>query len=139
MPWIQKTVQLRPRSRGCHLITSEIMDGLAELTQIRIGLLHVFIQHTSASLTINENADSDVRVDRDLRLRKETHPIEREIVSDAGAVQRSRGRQPEGDGHVPWNTPDRAASVVAVPMFRCEKQRAPAGGTDALRPLELCS
>jgi secondary thiamine-phosphate synthase enzyme len=63
MPWIQKTVQLRPRSRGCHLITSEITDALAELEQIRIGLLHVFIQHTSASLTINENADSDVRVD----------------------------------------------------------------------------
>ena len=63
MSWNQKSIQLRARPRGCHLITSEVTDALADLAKIRIGLLHVFIQHTSASITINENADSDVRTD----------------------------------------------------------------------------
>jgi secondary thiamine-phosphate synthase enzyme len=63
MPWLQKRVSLAPRARGCHLITREVLEALPELGGIRAGLLHVFIQHTSASLTINENADGDVRVD----------------------------------------------------------------------------
>lgn len=63
MPWTQRTITLKPRSRGFHLITREITDALPELAGIRAGLLHVFIQHTSASLTINENADPDVRTD----------------------------------------------------------------------------
>lgn len=49
--------------RGFHLITQLVVRGIPELKAVRVGLLHVFIQHTSASLTINENADSDVRVD----------------------------------------------------------------------------
>lgn len=49
--------------RGFHLVTRPIVDAIPELQEVRIGLLHVFIQHTSASLTINENADPDVRVD----------------------------------------------------------------------------
>jgi secondary thiamine-phosphate synthase enzyme len=61
--WAQKTLQLRPHRRGFHLITREIIDCLPELANCRLGLLHVFIQHTSASLTINENADADVRTD----------------------------------------------------------------------------
>jgi len=61
--WIQKTVKLAPRSRGFHLITAEIERSLPEMAQIRTGLLHIFIQHTSASLTINENADPTVRGD----------------------------------------------------------------------------
>ena len=61
--WIQKTVKLAPRSRGFHLITAEIERAISDMAQIRTGLLHIFIQHTSASLTINENADPTVRGD----------------------------------------------------------------------------
>lgn len=63
MVWLQKQIQLKARSRGCHLITREVLAAVPQLAEIRTGLLHVFIQHTSASLTINENADSDVRRD----------------------------------------------------------------------------
>jgi len=61
--WIQKTLQLKPRSRGFHLITDDVVRALPELATLECGLLHVFIQHTSASLTINENADPTVRQD----------------------------------------------------------------------------
>jgi secondary thiamine-phosphate synthase enzyme len=63
MAWVQKNVTVGPKSRGFHLITQEIRRALPEITQIQTGILHVFIQHTSASLTINENADPDVQVD----------------------------------------------------------------------------
>ncbi|TNF76459.1 MAG: YjbQ family protein [Bacteroidetes bacterium] len=63
MPWFQREIQLRPFPRGFHLITREIQEGLPELKGIRAGLLHVFIRHTSASLTLNENADPTVRAD----------------------------------------------------------------------------
>ena len=61
--WTQTTVKLRPRDRGFHLITSEVVEAVPELNQFSIGILQVFIQHTSAGLTLNENADPDVRVD----------------------------------------------------------------------------
>lgn len=61
--WLQKELQLKPRQRGFHLITREILAELPELREISVGLLHVFIQHTSASLTVNENADPTVRQD----------------------------------------------------------------------------
>ncbi len=61
--WHQTTIQLKARSRGFHLITLEIEQALSELSQIKVGMLNVFIQHTSASLTINENADPTVRQD----------------------------------------------------------------------------
>ena len=61
--WTQKNIQLKARARGFHLITREIEQALPELADVSVGLLHVFIQHTSASLTINENADPTVRVD----------------------------------------------------------------------------
>ena len=61
--WLQTNVQLRPYPRGFHLITQQLVDALPELSRVRVGILHVFIQHTSASLTINENADPDVRID----------------------------------------------------------------------------
>ena len=61
--WIQKTLTLTPRPRGFHLVTREIMEQLPELREFRVGLAHLFLQHTSASLTINENADPDVRRD----------------------------------------------------------------------------
>jgi len=63
MSWQQKTIQLKPRSRGFHIIDDELIRQLPEITQYKVGLLHLFIQHTSASLTINENADPTVRMD----------------------------------------------------------------------------
>lgn len=63
MRWHQKTIQLQPAPRGFHLVTREVLRQLPEVEEIKIGFLQLFIQHTSASLTINENADSDVRTD----------------------------------------------------------------------------
>lgn len=61
--WQQKTLALAPRRRGFHLITDDVLAALPELARVKTGLLHVFIQHTSASLTLNENADPTVRGD----------------------------------------------------------------------------
>ncbi len=63
MSWLQREIQLPAFGQGCHPVTREIVAALPELEQFKIGLLHVFIQHTSASLTLNENADPDVPVD----------------------------------------------------------------------------
>lgn len=61
--WVQREIRLRERRRGFHLITDEIIDALPELRTIGVGILHLFIRHTSASLGLNENADPDVRTD----------------------------------------------------------------------------
>jgi len=61
--WFQKKIILKAKSRGCHLITSELLADMPELKNLQCGLLHIFIKHTSASLTINENADPTVRQD----------------------------------------------------------------------------
>ncbi|HDN2511735.1 TPA: YjbQ family protein [Providencia rettgeri] len=61
--WWQKQIQLNARERGFHLITEEILRQVPELSSLRIGMMNIFIQHTSASLTINENADYTVRED----------------------------------------------------------------------------
>jgi secondary thiamine-phosphate synthase enzyme len=61
--WTQTRIELRPRSRGFHLVTSEIVDALPELRSMSVGIATVFMQHTSASLTLNENASPDVRRD----------------------------------------------------------------------------
>ncbi len=63
MHFLQKSIRLRARSRGFHLVTDEILQAIPELRNINAGMLQVFIQHTSASLTINENADPTVRAD----------------------------------------------------------------------------
>ncbi len=63
MKFYQKEIQLKPFSRGYHLITSEVLNCIPEITAINMGMLQVFIKHTSASLTINENADPTVRDD----------------------------------------------------------------------------
>jgi secondary thiamine-phosphate synthase enzyme len=69
--WLQKQLRLRPKSRGFHLVSDEVLGQLAgELKQVEIGLLHLFIQHTSAALTINENADPDVRFDMETYFNK---------------------------------------------------------------------
>ena len=61
--WTQKSIRLPAFRRGFHLVTSEIISQIPELNNFNVGILHLFIQHTSASLTLNENADPDVRVD----------------------------------------------------------------------------
>jgi secondary thiamine-phosphate synthase enzyme len=61
--WSQREVTLRPRPRGFHLVTDEIESAVPELRELRVGLAHLFIRHTSASLTLNENASPDVRRD----------------------------------------------------------------------------
>jgi secondary thiamine-phosphate synthase enzyme len=61
--WLQRELTLDPRPRGFHLITREVLAGLPELADVHVGLLHVLIRHTSASLTLNENASPDVRRD----------------------------------------------------------------------------
>ena len=61
--WIQKEIILQPRQRGFHLITDEVIKNIPELIDISIGSLSIFIKHTSASLTINEDADPTVRID----------------------------------------------------------------------------
>jgi secondary thiamine-phosphate synthase enzyme len=70
MPWIQRIVRLKPRSRGFHVITNEVVAQLPELSTIKTGLLHLFIQHTSASLVINENVSPQVRSDLERHLRE---------------------------------------------------------------------
>ncbi|MGA0332622.1 MAG: secondary thiamine-phosphate synthase enzyme YjbQ [Kiritimatiellia bacterium] len=63
MKWIQKQISLRARPRGFHLVTREVLGQLPELREIQTGMLQVFIQHTSASLTLNENASPEVLSD----------------------------------------------------------------------------
>jgi secondary thiamine-phosphate synthase enzyme len=61
--WVQREITLRARPRGFHLVTREVLEGIPEVGDVQVGLLHVFIRHTSASLTVNENASPDVRDD----------------------------------------------------------------------------
>ncbi len=61
--WVQREITLDPRPRGFHLVTREVVAALPELSDLRIGLLHLLIRHTSASLALNENASPDVRRD----------------------------------------------------------------------------
>ena len=61
--WTQREIRLEPRPRGVHLVTREVVAALPELGEVRVGLCHLLLQHTSASLTLNENASPDVRVD----------------------------------------------------------------------------
>jgi len=63
MLWEQTSIRLRARPRGFHLVTDEIRAAVSGISRVRMGVLHLFLQHTSASLTINENADPDVRTD----------------------------------------------------------------------------
>ena len=61
--WIQREIRLEARPRGFHLVTAEIVEALPELAGVSVGIANVFIRHTSASLTLNENASPDVRRD----------------------------------------------------------------------------
>lgn len=68
MSWEQTQFALSPRAKGCYLITDEVLKNVPQIKQYKVGLLHLFIQHTSAGLTLNENFDSDVRADMDSSL-----------------------------------------------------------------------
>ncbi len=61
--WIQKEITLKPRSKGFHLVTDEILSNIPEIQILNIGLINILLKHTSAALTLNENADPDVRSD----------------------------------------------------------------------------
>ena len=61
--WIQEQIELREKPRGFHLVTSEIVDAVPDLGRLNVGIATLFMQHTSASLTLNENASPDVRAD----------------------------------------------------------------------------
>lgn len=70
MNTVQKELTLSPKKRGFHLVTREIVENLKELSEYTVGIAHIFICHTSASLTINENADPDVREDFETHFNK---------------------------------------------------------------------
>jgi len=61
--WVQRTIELPAFKRGCHIITQHIYRAVPEISQFRVGIVHLFVMHTSASLTINENASPDVPLD----------------------------------------------------------------------------
>jgi len=68
--WLQRKIHLRPQHRGVHLVTEEILRQLPELSEFRVGLMHIQLLHTSASLAINENWDPDVRDDMEMMLNR---------------------------------------------------------------------
>ena len=63
MPWRQRLLELPRYPRGFHLISDRVVEAMPEIAETRVGVLNIFLQHTSASLTLNENADPDVRHD----------------------------------------------------------------------------
>jgi secondary thiamine-phosphate synthase enzyme len=68
--WVQREIILPAFVRGCHLVTEQVLRELPEISDFRVGLMNVFIRHTSASLTLNENADPDVLVDLDMAINR---------------------------------------------------------------------
>jgi secondary thiamine-phosphate synthase enzyme len=82
MKIFQQTITLSERRRGFHLVTSEIIKGLPPINEIRTGICQVFIQHTSASLTINENADPTVRKDFEMFFNKTVRENDPEYIHD---------------------------------------------------------
>ncbi|MFM8332508.1 MAG: secondary thiamine-phosphate synthase enzyme YjbQ [Candidatus Methylumidiphilus sp.] len=91
--WVQHRILLKARPRGFHLVTGELLAQLPDLPLLRVGLAHFFIQHTSASLVINENADPDVRADLESHLRR--------LVPDGAAHFVHRDEGPDDmPGHV---------------------------------------
>lgn len=110
MPWIQRQLRLPATSRGFHLITEHITSALPELSRVKVGLLHVFIQHTSASITINENADPDVPADLESsfnHIAPESFPYQHTVEGPddmpahvKAAMLGSSVWVPVGDGHL---------------------------------------
>lgn len=94
MSWTQKTLNLKPRSRGSYLITDEITSQLPEIRTIKTGLLHLFAQHTSCALTLNENWDEDVRADM-------SDSLDRIVPEDKGGRQGLYRHDAEGSDDMP--------------------------------------
>ncbi len=113
MSWFQKEVVLRPRARGFHLITEEIRAQVPEIEGYEVGLAHLFILHTSASLALNENAAPDVRADMEAhfnRMVPEGAPYFRHTAGGAGRHARAHqggaaGQQPV-HSHRAWALAD---------------------------------
>lgn len=104
--WHQKQIQLSARSRGYHIITDEILRQVPEIRKIQIGIAHIFIQHTSASLTINENADPSVR--RDF----ETH-FKRMVPEDTSLYEHTMEGPDDMTSHIKSSL---LGSSVSVPV-----------------------
>ena len=96
---------LRPRPRGFHLITDEVVGAVAELREVRVGLAHLFLRHTSASLTLNENASPDVR--RDFRAW-----FDRAVPDDAGYFAHTL----EGPDDMPSHIKARSRADLTLPI-----------------------
>jgi len=106
MAFHQVEIRLKPRPRGFHLVTGEIVAALPDLARFRVGVAHLFIKHTSASLTINENADPDVRGDMERWFDKAVPDGAREFVHTA-----------EGDDDMPAHLKaSLLGSSVSVPI-----------------------
>ncbi len=103
---LQTTVRLAPRARGFHIVTDEIERAVDGLESIRRGLAHIFIQHTSASLTINENADPDVRHDF------ETH-FRRSVPEDTSLYRHTLEGPDDMTSHIKAST---LGSSVSIPV-----------------------
>ena len=102
----QVNIRLSPRGRGFHLITADILAALPQLKEIRAGILHLFVQHTSASLTVNENADPDVRADMERWFDRAVPDGAREFVHTA-----------EGDDDMPAHVKaSLLGSSVTIPI-----------------------
>lgn len=82
MKIFQQRLQLKEKERGFHLVTSEIIQNLQHIHDIKIGICHIFIQHTSASLTLNENADRTVRKDFEMYFNKAVPEDDPEYLHD---------------------------------------------------------
>jgi secondary thiamine-phosphate synthase enzyme len=106
MKSVQKNITLKARRRGFHLITNEILENIPEINDIRTGIAQIFIQHTSASLSINENADPDVRTDM------ETH-FNIMVPEDAGYYKHTSEGPDDMTSHIKTTI---IGSSVTVPV-----------------------
>lgn len=83
--WDQTTFSLSPRSKGCYLVTNEVYDKVPQIKDYEVGILNLFLQHTSAGLTLNENCDPDVRTDMNTALDRIAPEGNHYIHADEGA------------------------------------------------------
>ena len=115
MPWFQREITLAARPRGVHLVTAEIVDALPELGELNIGLAHLFIRHTSASLTLNENASPDVRRDFETWFERRGPRGVRLDAHARGPRRHARARQGRAHGLVAEPADRRAAGSRSAP------------------------
>jgi secondary thiamine-phosphate synthase enzyme len=104
--WTQKEIDLAPKTRGFHLVTHEICEKVPEIRNYRVGIVHIFVKHTSASITVNENADPTVR--RDM----EAH-FNRAIPENAPYYQHTTEGSDDMPAHIKASV---IGSAVTVPI-----------------------